>query len=184
MNGIGQAIGAPQQPEIQGKLTQNMDRLQLPPEMQEAAMKAYGLSMKAMYSGQFPEKALAMIGQAPTPEAGIGMVAGAIGARVYQAAQEAGEDLSGDVLLVSGYDLVDEVADFAAKYAGIEKTPELLERAFYVASDSLRATLGGQGPAGTPEEAQAFADVAGGADMVGQKIAGAKQAAMPRMGGM
>lgn len=118
----------------------------LPPEMLEQAKLVLGNGITALYSAKFREKAMQMIQKSPTPAAGIARVAATIGGRIFHAAKEKGDAISPEVLAVAGLDLVQEVAEFAEKFADVEVSEEVIEDAFYVASDNLREMLGDDAP--------------------------------------
>jgi|GEM_PF-6086951 len=132
----------------------------LPPEMLEQAKLALGNGIKALYSPKFRDKAVGLIEKSQSPEAGVGKIVALIGGRIFYAAQEKGDALSPEAMAVAGMDLIQEAAQFAESFAGVTFDQEMIETAFYVASDSLRAALGDKAPMMEMDEAMSNPEAA------------------------
>lgn len=119
----------------------------LPPEQMEQYQKAFGMGMTMLYDQKFIPNAVKMLKTAPSPSAGIGNIVATVGSQIYMRASQAGEQIGANVLPLVGMDLVREVAEFAEKFADMgEIADDVIEDAFLVASDGLRAALGQNAP--------------------------------------
>lgn len=118
----------------------------LPPEQMEQYRKALGMGMVFLYDDKFMDNAVKMLKAAPTPAAGVGNVVATIGSQIYMRAMQAGDQIGANVLALAGMDLVQEVSEFAGKFADAELSQEEIEDAFLIASDGLRAALGSNAP--------------------------------------
>ena len=160
--GLGPAP-RPQQKPPEGK---NAPGFKMPtPNLQAAYNKVWGATLKMLYSEQFMPKAEEIVKNAPTPEAGVAQVATVIGARIYMGAQKAGEEIPDEVMLLGGWQVMQEIADFARTDVGVEMSDEQVEAAFYLASDELRGMLGEKhniGSSVTPEDRQKLLEMSGG----------------------
>lgn len=135
--GLGKGFLAEESPELLE---------QMPPEVQEDFKKALGMSMMAFYNEKFLPKAVKMVKAAPTPAAGIGRVAATIGARIVQSARQSGQDVAGEAMLLAGFDLVREIADYLEEKEQIPASQELIEDAFLAAADNFKAAMKGDLP--------------------------------------
>lgn len=136
------------------------------PEAMKAYNKVYAFSLMYLYNDKFMPKAIQAIEDAPTPQAGVADVASTIGARVYFSAQKAGEDIPDEVMLLGGWQVIVEIADFAENHTNVGPlSQEQVEEAFMVASDELKAALDGKhniGQGVPPEDVQRMIEMAGG----------------------
>lgn len=161
--GLGKA---PNQQQEQSVKQKHAPGFTMPtPAMQEAYDKVYGATLKLLYSEKFMPKAEEIVRNAPTPEAGVAQVASVIGARVYKGAQQAGEEIPDEVMLLGGWQVMQEIADFARTDVGIEMSDEQVESAFYLASEELRGMLGDNhnlGASVSPEDRAKLLEMSGG----------------------
>lgn len=135
------------------------------PELKAVYNQVYGATLSMLYSEKFMPKAEQAIQNAPTPEAGVSQIAAAIGAKVYKTAMQKGDDIPDEVMLLGGWRVVQEVADFARTDAGVEINDEQIETAFYMASEELRGMLGEDhniGSSANPEDQAKMLEMAGG----------------------
>ena len=142
------------------------------PQMQAAYNKVYGSTLKLLYSEPFMQKAEEMVKRAKTPEAGVAQIAATIAARIYMGAKKAGDEIPDEVMLLAGWQVMQEIADFARTDVGVEMSDEQVETAFYLASDELKGMLGeGQnlGASVTPEDQQKLMEMSGGEEGAAQR---------------
>lgn len=162
--GLGQAPAPRSEGKVNEKNAPGSEMLSSP-KLREPYNKVWGSTMKMLYSEKFMPKAEEIVKNAPTPEAGIAQIAAVIGARIYKAAQQAGEDIPDEVMLLGGWQVVKEIADFARTDVGLEVSDDQVESALYLASDELRTMLGGNhniGSSMNDESRQKIMEMSGG----------------------
>ena len=173
-HGLGPAPEQAQQPAPQLEQGQDAPGAEMlpTPEMKAAYNQVYGATLTMLYSEQFMPQAEEAIKKAPTPEAGVAQITAAIGARVFMAAKEKGDQIPNEVMLLGGWRVIQEVADFARNDAGVDITDEQIEAAFYMASEELRGMLGpnaGVTSKASPEEQARMLEEAGGEEGMAQR---------------
>lgn len=108
-------------------------------QLEHFVAKAYELT----YDDAMLPKVLDMLGGEGDPMEGLARASALVITRVMGAAEQAGEKLSGDVLLHAGAEVFEDLANLATK-AGIhdfENDPDALEGAFFRTLDTLRGML-------------------------------------------
>jgi len=169
--GLGKAPTQPAEQKVKEKNAPGVELLSSP-QLREPYNKVYGATLKMLYSEQFMPKAEKIVKEAPTPEAGVAQIAAVIGARIYTGAQKAGEEIPDEVMLLGGWQVVKEIADFAREDVGVEMTDEQVESALYLASDELRGMLGDKhniGSSVAEQDRQKLMEMSGGEEGARQR---------------
>ena len=112
---------------------------QASPEEQDAYDRFVGRAMQFIYGDAF-DKVLKMLQAGDDPIDGLAVTAASIVSRVQDAAEQAGQKLSGDILLHGGAEIVADLAMIAtkAKIHDFEQSPKDFEAAWYRALDEYR----------------------------------------------
>lgn len=132
-------------------------------EEQQLYNRFVAQTMLLLYDDKFMPTALEMVRKATTPMEGIARVVSAVGMRVFKAAQEAGDQIPGSILLHAGLEVTGLAAEMAAA-AGLKPlTPEEIEAAFYLAAEKFAAAAKSAGMVDEgvmAEDAQKIAEMA------------------------
>lgn len=114
------------------------------PEQQAAYNKFVGSALLHVFGDEkVMGKILGQIGDDPVQD--VGRTAANIGFVVLKKAQAAGETIPPEVILHGGQELVAVLAELAQAGKRIEMTPEDIEKAYYVAADTFRQMMQGEG---------------------------------------
>jgi hypothetical protein len=92
-------------------------------------------------------------------EDGMARLAVAVATRVYDAADEAGQEIPLEIVLVGGLQVMEAVVEFTQQTGVGEVTDEEAETAFYIAADMFRGHLDGQGKIDHEEMAQTLEQI-------------------------
>ena len=136
---------------------------QASPEEQDAYDRFVGRAMQFIYGDAF-DRVLKMLQAGDDPIDGLAVTAASIVSRVQDAAEQAGQKLSGDILLHGGAEIVADLAMIATK-AGIhdfEQSPKDFEAAWYRALDEYRDLSGALHIPGAVVSIYTEADMASG----------------------
>lgn len=124
------------------------DPNQASPEEQAQYERFVGRGMELIYSDEMFEQVVDMLdGDGEDPRKGLAAAASMIVLRVARAADEAGQQLSPDVVYHAGKELFEQLAEVSDK-AGLSdyaNDPDALEGAFFMAIDQVIDQLAGVG---------------------------------------
>lgn len=109
------------------------------PEEQDAYDRFVGRALEFIYDKAF-DKVLDMLRGGDDPIDGLAVTAATVVARIQDAAEQAGQKLSGDILLHAGSEILADLAGLAtkARIHDFEQDPKQLETAWYRALDEYR----------------------------------------------
>lgn len=154
--GGGEAMGMPEAMPQEGMPQEAMPEQgggmpgsarQATPEQQESYNAFVANAMNLMYDEKTMPKLLEMLQGGGDPIEGLARASVMITARVGTAAEEAGQQLSGDVVFNAGAEIVNQLADVATE-AGIhdfQNDRDALEGAYFRALDQFRTLMEGAG---------------------------------------
>lgn len=121
------------------------------PEQQAAYNRFVGTALLHIYDEKVMPKIVGQIGEDVVND--IGRAAANVGFVVLKKAQQKGETVPPEVILHGGQEVVASIAELVAKAKGIEMDPQQVEQAYYVAADTFRQMMQGEG--GTDPETAA-----------------------------
>ena len=147
-NGMPQPQGMPQampqgapQPQPAGQAMGGQPSAS--PEQQAAYNRFVGMSLLHVYDEKVMPKILGQIGEDVVND--IGRAAANVGFVVLKKAEQSGETIPPEVILHGGQEVVASIAELVASAKGIEMAPEQVEQAYYVAADTFRQMMQGEG---------------------------------------
>lgn len=143
-----------------------------PRDIEDDKKRFVGTGMLMLYDESFMAKAEAILSDGENTVEDMASLGSAIALRIYMAAKEKGNDLDPAVVLQGGFELMDQIGQFATE-TGVEVSPEDVETAYLSAADRFRQQLVSKGLLDEQEMAQQAEEI--------QKIIGPdqlKQAAM------
>ena len=127
------------------------------PEEQAVYERFVSMALSALYDEKMVQKHVEAIKAAESPEAGVGEVASQVAMRVYTDAKKSGQNISGEVLLNAGQEIVEATVEIAEAGGVAEFDDKMMEMAFYIASDKFQKALTAMGDYNA-ERAQADVD--------------------------
>lgn len=150
----GPAMGQGQGPEMDQR-GNPMEPHEASPEQQDQYDRFVATAMNIMYEREMVPKLLQLLDGGGDPVEGLARATVMITARVATAAEEGGEQLSGDVLFNAGAEIFNQLADVsdAAGMGNFAEDRDMLEAAYFRALDEFR-TLMQQAGRGSQEAAQ------------------------------
>lgn len=113
------------------------------PEEQAVYERFVARGINLIYDERMLERVIDMLSTGD-PKQALGATAASIATRVFDMAQQAGQELSGDVVLHGGVEIFEDLANLAS-VAGIydfNGDQDALEGAFFIAMDEFRAANG------------------------------------------
>lgn len=126
------------------------------PEEQDMYDRATALALMALYDEGMLQEVAQTVSEDEAPAEAMGEIAASLTLRVYKEAEDQGVQLSGEVLMHSGAEIVEHIADIA-KRVGVPVDEAMMEQAYYHGLDMFRS-LAQQ--SGIYDEAAAQEDVA------------------------
>lgn len=113
------------------------------PEQQAAYNRFVGMALLHVYDEKVMPKIIGQIGDDVAND--VGRAAANVGFVVLKKAQQGGETVPPEVILHGGQEVVASIAELVAKAKGIEMDPQQVEQAYYVAADTFRQMMQGEG---------------------------------------
>lgn len=135
------AAGNPDGQAPEGQGTGQVDGKQASPELQAKYNRFVAMGIMMLWDEKFTPKALAVFKEHPNQTDALASIGAAIAQRIYMKAKEQGDEIPPEVVVHAGWELMNEVAEFAtaAGVQGIE--PDEIETAYYLAADKVREAL-------------------------------------------
>lgn len=161
------------------------------PEEQQQYEQFVGNAMTLIYDEDRTPRMLAGLKGAGNPAEGLASTAVTVVKGLADSAEQNGVQISPDVMMHGGLEIIEELADLQREAGIADLTPEEIEGAFYRALDLYRESATAEGKLDTAALEQDFAvmqqadqqgrlgEVLPGADQAAQRFAGATQ----RLGG-
>ena len=138
----GPAMGQGQGPEMQQR-GNPMEPHQATPEQQDQYDRFVATAMNLMYEREMVPKMLQLLEGGGDPVEGLARATTMITARVATAAEEGGEQLSGDVLFNAATEIFQQLADVsdAAGMGNFAEDRDMLEAAYFRTLDEFRTLM-------------------------------------------
>lgn len=124
------------------------------PEEQALYDKFVSMALIALYDEKMADQFAQMISGAEDPTMAVAEVASSVALRVLSDAQENGVELTGDVLLHGGKEIVEATIEMAETVTGIEFDDQMMEASFFAAADMFRAQIEQMGMYGDDAKAE------------------------------
>lgn len=139
----GAISAAPNEPGGQSRPSPMGQPQQASPEEQLQYEKFVAKAWDLVYDKAMLPKVVDMLGGEGEPMEGLARTTALVVGRVATAAEQAGEKLSGDVVLHAGKEIFEDLADLSAtfKVKDYTKDPEALEGAYFRAMDHFRVMM-------------------------------------------
>lgn len=115
------------------------------PEMQEEYNKFVAMGLLLLFDEKTLKRTLDVMERSPNVVDSVAKIAAGIVTRVYAAARKQGQDVTPEVVLHGGWEILTEVAGLADSAGLGPMTPDDIEDAFYVAADAVRQMMDKQG---------------------------------------
>lgn len=175
----GMAAGAPKQ-GAQGSRGSEDEGSNVSPEEQKQYDQFVKNGMRLMYSEQGTQAIVQSLAGDGDPVAGLANTVAMVVLRLKESAEKKGAQLSTDVVMHGGLELLEQAADFASQAGIHEYSPEEMESATWKAEDIVRSTLQQQGKLPVDEIGQELeqlmaADQSGQIDQVLPGVSGFAQ---------
>lgn len=115
------------------------------PEMQDEYTKFVSLGILMLLNEKTLTATVELFEETPNVVDSVAQVASSIVVRLYASAKQQGQEVSPEVVLHGGWEILNETAALAAKAGAQELTPDEIEDAFYIAADKVRAMMEKEG---------------------------------------
>lgn len=141
MAGFDAALGQPPTGAVSADPAM-MDQGETPtPEEQQQYETFVSMAILAIYDEKMMPETVKFLKESDDPIQAVASVASGIAMRVFANSQENGAEISGDVILHGGKEIVETVIDLAERVRVAEFTPEMMEKTFYAAADMFAKEL-------------------------------------------
>lgn len=111
------------------------------PKEQQQYETFVSLAILAIYDKKSGPKTVDFLRNATDPVTAVATVSSGIAMRVYQNAKDNNQEISGDVILHAGKEIVETVIDLAERVTGKQFDDAMMEKAFYAAADMFAAEM-------------------------------------------
>jgi hypothetical protein len=127
---------------------------QVTPEEQALYDKFVSMALIALYDQKTIDQSAQMIASADDPTIAVAEVASSVALRVLADAQDNGVELTGDVLLHGGKEIVEAAIEVAEKVSGVDFDDQMMEASFFAAADMFKAEAEKMGMYGDDAKAE------------------------------